>query len=162
MAARKAKKRRKAGSRRGRRNGGGFLQKVLVGLSGVALVLCAASITQGFFFRSLSHGGIDGQFRIEVLNGTGKVGLAHAVKRVLHRKEIDVFEVGNAPSFDYEESVLIARRKDADVERLGNILGCRNVVSQVRDGTLVDATLILGADFRDLNLDWELETDLLE
>ena len=137
------------------------MQRVLVGFAGVILVLCAASITQGFFFRN-STGDVDELFRIEVLNGTGKGGLAHAVKRSLHRRGIDVIEVGNAPSFDYRESVLIARKPGADVDKLGQILGCTNIVSQHKDKSLADATLILGDDFRELNLDWQLESDLLE
>jgi hypothetical protein len=156
-----AKKRKKGRSRRRSKKGGGFMQRVLVGLSGIVLVLCAASITQGFFFRS-DPGGGDEEFRLEVKNGTGKTGLAHAVKRGLHRRGIDVIEVGNANHFDYEQTILIARRPGADVEKLGNILGCKNVVSQLRDGSLADATLILGADYRELNLDWHLESDLLE
>lgn len=168
MAARKKSKSRSrkksAPRRRGnpQAGGAGFVQRALVALAGIVLVLCAASITHGFFFRSSARDGYDGQFRIEVLNGTGKPGLAHAVKRSLHRRGIDVIDARNAPSFDYEETVLIARRPQADVAKLGEILGCSNVVVQLKDGMLADATLILGADYRELNLDWELETDLLE
>jgi hypothetical protein len=161
MAAKKSKTKSQARRRR-KKAGGGFMQRVLVALAGVTLVLCAASITHGFFFRGAARDPLDGQFRIEVLNGTGRQGLAHAVKRSLHRRGIDVIDARNAPSFDYDETVLIARKPNADVERLGEILGCSNVVVQLKEGMLADATLILGADYRNLNLDWELETDLLE
>jgi hypothetical protein len=156
-----ARKKKKGRARRRPTRGGGFMQRVLVGLAGVALVLCAASITQGFFFRSGTGGGEE-EFRVEVKNGTGKDGLAHAVKRGLHRRGIDVIDVGNADHFDYEQTILIARKPGADVDKLGAILGCKNIVSQFRDGSLADATLILGADYRELNLDWRLESDLLE
>jgi hypothetical protein len=138
------------------------VQRVLVGLAGVVLVLCAASITHGFIFRSIGGDDVGDRFRIEVLNGTGKPGLAHAAKRSLHRRRIDVIEVGNAESFDYPETVLIARKPGADVETLGRILGCANIVEQLRVNGLADATLILGADYRELDLDWKLESDLLE
>lgn len=161
MAA-KRKKRKTTRSRRRKKTGGGFMQRVLVGFAGVALVLCVASITHGFIFRGSSERGVDGRFQVEVWNGTGKSGLAHSVKRSLLRRGVDVIDVGNAPTFDYQETVLIARRPGADVEALGRILGCPNVVEQLVDDYIADATLILGDDFRDLNLDWLLESDLLE
>jgi hypothetical protein len=167
MAAKKKKRTtgRSRSGRRGRRAGrGGAGQRLLVGLAGMVLVLCAASITQGFFFRTGGGGTppVPDQFRIEVLNGTGKSGLAHAVRRCLHRKGIDVIDAGNAESFDYKETVLMARKPGADVDKLGALLGCSNIVIQYQDKSLADATLILGADYRDLELDWHLESDLLK
>lgn len=138
------------------------MQKALVALAGVLLVLCAASVTYSFFFRQAGHEDGRGQFRIEVLNGTGHRGLAQAATRSLYRRGIDVINTGNAPRFDHKESVLIARKPGADVEKLGRLLGCRNVVVLHREDGIEDATLILGADFRELTLDWRLESDLLE
>lgn len=153
MAAKKKKSRVRTKSKLG----AGFGQKILVGLSGIVLILCAASVTSGFFLRSGSSLSETARFRLEVLNGTGKKGLAHAAKRGLLRRGIDVIEVGNADRFDYAESVLIARKRGADVEELGRILGCEYVVEQLRDGTLEDASLILGSDYRRLNLEWKDE-----
>lgn len=146
MAARKKKKRKKKGA--------GFGQKLIVALSLMLLVLCAASVTWSFIVRS-KKAGRERPFTIEVLNGTGERGLAHEAKRGLLHRGIDVISVGNADHFDYEESVLIARKRGVDVNTLGEILGCRNVVVQVREDSIEDASLILGADFRDLNLEWD-------
>jgi len=159
-ARRKAKKSTRARARRAPKPRVGFAQKAVVALAGMLLVLCAASVTYSFFFRHTGGGG--GEFRIEVLNGTGHPGLAQAATRSLHRRGIDVIDYRNAPRFDYQESILVARKPGADVDKLGRILGCHNVVVQLQKDTIQDATLILGADFRDLNLDWELESDLLE
>jgi len=52
---------------------------------------------------------------------------------------------------------LIARKRDADVARLGELLGCRNVVLQIKEDAIEDASLILGADYRSLNLEWDAE-----
>jgi hypothetical protein len=134
---------------------GGLAQKFLVALSGVVLILCASSITYGFFVRL--DNGEQRQFRIEVLNGTGQAGLAHEAKRELLRRGIDVIETGNADNFEYTESVLIARKANAEVRELGRILGCKQIIEQIREGTLEDASLILGADYRDLELDWASE-----
>lgn len=155
-----ARGRKSAGKRR--KQGAGKAQRFVVSLSAIVLVLCAASITQGFFFRKAPGVGGNEEFRIEVLNGTGMRGLAQVATLSLRRRGIDVIETGNADRFSYESSVLIARKKGADVEKLGKILGCSNVVEQLRRGTLEDATLILGADYRELSLDWGLESDPFE
>ena len=169
MAARKQQKgRSRSRTTRGRTNrrrgkagsGSSLLQRMLVGLSGVVLVMCAASISYGLFIRG---GGIAPRaLRVEVLNGTGVVGLAHRAKRGLHRRGVDVIGVGNAGNFDYEESILIARRKGGEVRELGELLGCRHVVEQLKSEKLEDATLILGKDYRTLRLGWELESDLAD
>ncbi len=154
MGAKKKHKKHKRGGTAGRANVG---QKVLVGLSGIVLVLCAASVTSGFFLRRGHDADATAQFRIEILNGTGTSGLAHEAKKGLLLRGIDVIKVDNADHFDYPKSILIARKKGADVELLGKILGCENVVEQLRDDTLEDATLILGSDYQKLNLGWKHE-----
>ncbi len=145
------RKKKKASSSRKKR-GAGFGQKFLVAASLVVLVLCAASVTSSFYFRQK---GPPRTFTIEVLNGSGETGLAHAARNGLLHLGIDVIEEGNAPHFGYEESILIARKPDADVDQLGEILGCKNVIVQIQEDNLADATLILGADYRELNLEWE-------
>jgi hypothetical protein len=151
MAAKRKKKR----SSRRRKKGVGFGQKLVVALSFAVLVLCAASATWSFFVR---HGGDPDErrpFSIEVLNGTGRAGLADEAKKGLLHLGIDVIEVGNAEHFNYGESVLIARKRGADVEKLGVKIGCRNVVVQIDEDAIEDATLILGADYRRLILEWD-------
>jgi hypothetical protein len=152
MAAKRKKKR--PGKRKG--NGAGFAQKFLVLLSLMVLVLCAASVTWSFFVR---RGGDNRErpFTVEILNGVGASGIAHEAKRALLQRGIDVIAVGNAPHFEYDESVLIARKRNADVARLGEVLGCRNVVVQIKEDAIEDASLILGADYRELNLEWDGE-----
>jgi len=153
MTAKRATKKRS--KRKSKKSGSGAGQKFLVALSLVVLILCAASATWSFFFRHYGEGGQGRTFTIEVLNGTGESGIAHVAKRALLHRGIDVIAVGNADHFDYEESVLIARKRDADVELLGELIGCPNVVVQVREDSIEDASLILGADYKRLNLEWE-------
>lgn len=150
MTAKRKSKKRSARKKKG----AGFGQKLLVASSLVVLVLCLASVTWSFIFHYHVKGGESRVFTIEVLNGTGKSGLAHTAKEGLLQRGIDVIAVGNADRFDYSESILIARKRDADVDSLGDILGCKNVVVQLRDDSIEDASLILGADYRRLNLEW--------
>lgn len=147
------KRKRKRPARR-RQKSAGLAQKLLVAASLVMIVLCAASVTWSFFVRRSNDGG-KGRFTVEILNGVGASGIAHEAKRALLQRGIDVIAVGNAPHFDFQESVLIARKPGADVARLGEVLGCRNVVVQVKEDAIEDASLILGADYRRLNIEWD-------
>lgn len=149
-----AKRKTKKSPARKKKKGAGFGQRLLIASATVVLVLCAASVTWSFFFRYHTRGSESRVFTIEVLNGTGRSGLAHEAKEGLLQRGIDVIAVGNADHFDYAESILIARKRGADVELLGEILGCSNVVTQLRDDSIEDASLILGADYRQLNLQW--------
>lgn len=144
MARRKKKKKKTQGNLAG---------KFLVILSCLVMILCAASITYGFFLR-FSGGGDDQarRFRIEILNGTGRSGLAQEAADELMKKGIDVFKTGNADHFSYPESILISRKKSPQFEQLSRLLGCTRTVEQLQPGTLVDATLILGADYDELKL----------
>lgn len=151
---------RRAPTRRRGRRGPTLGQKLLVALSGVVLILCAASVTSGFIFRHHSGPRAGQTFRVEVLNGTGVRGLANEVGRALMHRGIDVFNVGNADRFDYEHTILIARTRGADVEDLAKLIGCRNTGRVERPGSMVDATLILGADYESLGLDLKLEGGL--
>ncbi len=151
----KAKSKAKRRSRRRTQRKATWGQKLLVGLSGIVMVMCAASITSGFFIRNTTSDAGDGRFRVAVLNGTGQAGLANAAKKGLLSKGIDVIEASNADSFDYQNSVLIARKRGLDVDALAEALGCANVIEQIQPDALEDATLILGADYELLRVDFD-------
>jgi hypothetical protein len=155
MAGKKRKGKGKIG-KRGR--------KVLVLTLGALLVLSAASFAVGVMnWMTRAYGDeITGDVRIEVLNGTGESGAAKTVARALMRRKIDVLYVGNADGFDYTESVLIARKKKSEVKSLGELLGCGRFIEQLKDDTMVDATLIIGADYRTLKLGLEHDSNLSE
>ena len=139
--------------RKKKKNKSDLPQKFLIVLSCIVMILCAASITYGFFLRF--SGGGDEQarrFRIEILNGTGRSGLAQEAATELMKRGIDVFTTGNADHFSYQESILISRNRSPQFDQLGRILGCSRTVEQLQQGTLVDATLILGADYDELKL----------
>jgi hypothetical protein len=130
----------------------GFVQKTLIAFTCVALALCAASVTYGLFLRHSGDSGEASKFRIEILNGTGKKGLANEVSDRLRNMGIDVLKVDNAPDFSYAKSVLIARNRNPQIETLGKLLNCGNIIEQLKDDSMVDATLILGDDYKTLNI----------
>ena len=139
-------------------------QKFLVLIVGLILVVCVVSVAVGVLNRytDADDGKIPGDIRIEVLNGTGQKGLAQKVAVALMKRRIDVLHVDNADNFDYKESVLIARKRRSELVPLLELLGCERFVEQLRDDMMVDATLIIGADYRRLSFGNELDSDLLE
>jgi hypothetical protein len=92
------------------------------------------------------------EFRIEILNGTNEKGLAARAAVSVREMSIDVFQVGNTEE-PHEESMLVAHKDVQGLKMLARLLGCRNVIEQFRSDSMVDATLILGADYRSLKLD---------
>jgi LytR cell envelope-related transcriptional attenuator len=148
--------------RRKRRARGGIGQRIAVALATVVLVLCAASITFGLFVRQVGPDGRARALRVSVENGTGASGIASAAQSGLEKLGVDVLSVGNAGRFDYAESMLVARKRGADVERLGQQIGCKRVLAQFDKDAAEDATLILGADYQHLHLEWSEEKGLAD
>jgi hypothetical protein len=146
--------------RRKKKKISGFIQKFLILIMATVLALCVTSVTYGFFIRHGSDKPASGSFRIEILNGTGEKGLARRAAVSMMKRGIDVFKVANADRFDYTESVLIARRRNDQLQLLGEMMGCENVVEQMKRDSFVDATLIIGADYQELNLGLENDSGL--
>lgn len=136
--------------RKTRKKKKGYSPLLLI-LMGSALTLCALSVMYGFLIRkSMAHEGFK-DIKVEVLNGTKEQGLARQVRASLRNLGTDVLDVGNADEM-YAESILIGRRKTDRLEAFGKAVGCKNIIEEYRDDSLVDATLILGADYRKLNV----------
>lgn len=88
------------------------------------------------------------RIRVEVLNGSGRAGLAREATRRLRDHGFDVVFYGNASSFDQETSAVIARLGDLDAASdIAGVLGI-DAVSDEPDATrLLDVTVILGLDW---------------
>ena len=138
------------------------LQEFFVLLMSATLILCVASATYGYFVRHSSSTQPPGGLRIEVLNGTGQKGLARQIAMSLMKEGVDVFKVDNADSFAYSETILIARRQGIGLDDFGRALGCKNVIEQLKEDSFVDATLIIGADYRNLRLEHRSDSGLSE
>jgi len=87
---------------------------------------------------------------VEVLNASGKPGLARTATRVLREAGVDVVYFGNAPTDlgKLDSTRILVRRGAVDIgERVRRALHAGTVVLQ-RDSTkLLDASVLLGADF---------------
>lgn len=87
-----------------------------------------------------------GRVTVEVLNGTGRDGLARRVTRELRRQGFDVVTFGNAPPAD-STAVLRRRGGPEAAGRVASALGAGVVREQPDTLRRVDVTVLLGADY---------------
>jgi LytR cell envelope-related transcriptional attenuator len=87
---------------------------------------------------------------VEVLNASGRPGLARVGTRVLRRQGIDVVSFGNAPSDDgtLDTTRIVVRRGPLAVgTAIQRVLGVGRVLLQPDSTRLLDASVFLGGDF---------------
>ncbi|MBN1886277.1 MAG: LytR C-terminal domain-containing protein [Candidatus Krumholzibacteriota bacterium] len=85
--------------------------------------------------------------RVEVLNGTERVGLAKRVRNRLIAGGVDVLRYDNAGRQDFEHTLILDRGGGPDATaELARITGCRRVLIQELEDAAFDATLIIGKD----------------
>jgi LytR cell envelope-related transcriptional attenuator len=85
---------------------------------------------------------------VEVLNGSGRRGLARAATRVLRQAGFDVVYFGNVSQTVATTHALARRGDSVAAARVARALGAREV--RVATDTLlrVDVTVVLGGDYR--------------
>lgn len=96
--------------------------------------------------------------QIEVLNGCGVTGIANQFTEYLRGQGFDVVKTDNYESFNVIKTVVIDRRGSKKnglkvAQALG--MGEERVLQEVNEAYLLDATVILGMDFRQLDC-WEM------
>ena len=92
--------------------------------------------------------------QVEVLNGCGVKRVSHQVREYLRNQGFDVVYIGNAENFEFPESVVLDRRAGNEVSAASRVvadaLGTQHVIIQRNEDRLVDATVIVGHDYRQL------------
>ena len=119
-------------------------------MAAALLVACRGDRAGASGLRIPGEQGGGPRITVEVLNASGKPGLAKVATRLLRRAGIDVVAFGNAPeSVGTLDSTRIAvRRGTGDVgERVRKPLGEGRVSLQPDTTRLLDASVFLGADF---------------
>lgn len=90
-----------------------------------------------------------GRVSVEVLNGSGESGAAAAVTQALRGAGFDVKTFGNAPTFEYDSTIVLDRSGRIEAARsVADALGVAGVRSEPRPDLYLDATIILGRDWR--------------
>jgi len=98
---------------------------------------------------SISAEAFAGRISVEVLNGAGEPGAASRVTEALRDAGYDVKTFGNAASFEYNRTIVIDRSRRPDAARsVADALGVEEVRSEPQPELYLDATIILGRDWR--------------
>ena len=84
---------------------------------------------------------------VEVLNASGRPGLARVGTRVLRQAGIDVVNFGTAATTLDSTQILVRRGEAATGERVRRALHGGKVVMQPDSTRLLDASVLLGRDF---------------
>ena len=94
--------------------------------------------------------------QIQVLNGSGKSGMADVFRDFLGSFGFDVIEFGNARNWNYEHTLVIARSPASDriARDLAKVLGTDRVIHLQEPSSLVEATVIIGKDYKELMRSW--------
>jgi hypothetical protein len=90
----------------------------------------------------------DRRITVEVLNASGRAGLARGATRLLRRQGLDVVFFGNADSAA-DSTRIVVRKGDPGAGRdVRDALGAGRVTIQPDTLRRVDVSVILGRDFR--------------
>ncbi|MEJ2627895.1 MAG: LytR C-terminal domain-containing protein [bacterium] len=92
--------------------------------------------------------------QIEVLNGCGVSGIAAEFTEYLRRQGFDVVKTDNYESFNVLETVIIDRRNKTErITKIAKSLGLDSsrILKEINEAYLIDATVILGKDYKRLS-----------
>jgi hypothetical protein len=94
--------------------------------------------------------------QIQVLNGSGKSGMADVFRDFLGGYGFDIIEFGNARHWNYEHTLVIARSAASDriARDLAKVIGTDRVIHLQEPASLVEATVIIGKDYKELMRSW--------
>ena len=113
----------------------------------VLLVFCAVSVALRVGPQTLSRP--KQPIRIELLNGSGRAGLAGELASYLRDGGFDVLEVSNADRSDYRATLVVNRTEVTEPGRVvAEYLGTRHVIQQISSQEMIDVTVIVGRDAR--------------
>jgi hypothetical protein len=98
---------------------------------------------------SISPESFADRISVEVLNGAGEAGAASLVTEALRDAGYDVKTFGNAATFEYEKTIVIDRSERSGAARsVADALGVEEIRSEPQPALYLDATIILGLDWK--------------
>jgi hypothetical protein len=113
------------------------------------LVLAAFGVSAALRVGPQPLGKPKQQIRIELLNGSGRAGLAGELASYLRDGGFDVMEVSNAERSDYRSTLVVNRTEAPEPGKVvAEYLGTRHVIQQVGTQEMIDVTVIVGRDAR--------------
>lgn len=113
------------------------------------VVIAAFAVSAGLRVGPQASGKPNHPIRIELLNGSGKAGLAGDLASYLRDGGFDVLEVSNADRADYRHTLVVNRTDAPDPGKVvAEYLGTRHVIQQVGTQEMIEVTVIVGRDAR--------------
>lgn len=91
--------------------------------------------------------------QLDVQNGTEENGIAGLFTEYLRTNGVDVVESGNFKVNDQEKTIVIDRSGDGrKAKKVAFLLGInsRNIIQQINNSLYLDATVVIGKDFKEL------------
>lgn len=92
--------------------------------------------------------------QLDVRNGTGEDGIAKLFTDYLRENGFDVVEMGNYNTEDQEKSLILDRKgSKQNCKKIAQVLGVsdKNVIQQINKDLLIDATVVIGKDYKELS-----------
>lgn len=108
-------------------------------------VICGQDYSELIVGALVKKGELDEEVRVEVLNGCGVEGAGRKTQEVLENNGYTVVSLGNADTFDYKKSIILApdtEKEDAD--RLSELFGMTGKTVKKPD---YDIKIIVGDDY---------------
>ena len=128
------------------KGGSPLLDGVLVAL---AVLIVALALSVALRVGPTGSGRPGQPIRIQLLNGSGRVGLAGEMASYLRDGGFDVLEVSNADRSDYRTTLVVARTERPGPSRVvAEYLGTGHVIQQIGSQEMIDVTVIVGRDAR--------------
>jgi len=120
------------------------------------MLVCAAFMLGGCKEEKPAAVFVPNTGQIQILNGCGKPGAAEAFRDYLTERGFDIIEFGNAGSWNYAHTLVVARTANEPVARdLAKVLGTENLIHLFDPMALVDATVFIGKDYEELSKRWQ-------
>ena len=139
-----------------------FALNAVIGFLSLLLVLLVFGLFTRIIYPRIENQRAEGNpelignvIQLEVLNGCGVPGLANKFTSALRKSGFDVVETGNFKNFDMQNTVVIARTFDAEnARRVAEALGIssEHVFIEASEDFYLDATVVIGSDFKSLKL----------
>ncbi|MDB4951039.1 MAG: hypothetical protein JWM27_3688 [Gemmatimonadetes bacterium] len=121
----------------------GLLASSVMGVAGKASPAAPASLPAGAVPEPPAD-----RIQVEVLNASGRPGLAKDVMRYLRERGFDVVSTGNARPPDGTATRVLARTRDVRAAReVAESLHVATVATQVDTTLVLDASVVLGRDW---------------
>jgi hypothetical protein len=118
-------------------------------LAALFVVIAALGVSTALRVGPQAVGRPKRPLRVELLNGSGRSGLAGELASYLRDGGFDVLLVSNADRSDYRNTLVVNRSEAPEPGKIvADYLGTRHVIQQIRAQEMIDVTVIVGRDAR--------------